>query len=357
MTIRVCVTGGGGFIGSHLVGYLKDQGYWVRAIDLKHPDWGWPGESPDEMIVADLRNEADAIKLFRGMDHVYALAANMGGIGFILLHHCQIVHDNTQINLNTAEAALFNGVKRLFFASSACVYPEDLQMHNAQIRLRESDAWTGRPDSAYGSEKLYAEEIFRWLRKEHGLSVRIGRYHNIFGPFGTYCTDRTKLPAAACRKVYQAKKQGSREIPVWGTGEAVRSFCYIADAVRLTHALMLSKCTQPLNIGSDQGVTVNYVFDLVSEIAGWPITKVYEPDAPVGVMYRNADLSELLHQLQTKDNRNIGPAWSLRDGLQATYNWIATEPGDPPRTRTQTQTQAPIYRPSTLTAKPGGLCI
>jgi len=342
--VRVCVTCGAGFIGSHLVNWLKERGYYVRVVDIKLPRWGWPGHKPDEALLLDMRDLPSAKRATEDMDEVYALAADMGGIGFITAVPGQIIQHNTLINLNTAEAARYGSVRRLFFASSACVYPEFLQMDNERIKLAEGHAWKGRPDTAYGSEKLYAEEVYRWMGIEKGIPIRIARFHNVFGPYGDFASRRAKLPGAACWKVSQAKREGRGDVPIWGTGEAVRSFLYVDDAVRLAYLLMRSDCAEPLNIGSDHGVTVNEVFDLVSEIAGWAIEKVYEPGKPVGVMYRNADLSEMVRHLAT------GPHMSLEEGLRRTYAWVDSEPMDA-KGWVVTQTNSNQWSPPTTTGR------
>ncbi len=260
---KILVTGAGGFIGHHLVRYLKSQGYWVRGADVKYPEYSSQSEA-DEFLILDLRYYENCLKATEGVDEVYALAANMGGIGFITFHNSDVLYDNVCINANTAEAAKKNGVKRLFYSSSACIYPTYKQEETNLVPLKESDAYPADPDNEYGWEKLFSERLYKSY--ESFYEVRIARYHNIYGPEGTYDGGREKAPAAICRKVATAKEGDI--IEVWGDGKQTRSFCYVDDCVKGSFLLMNSDCKQILNIGSDRLVDIDGLIDIVSMVAG-----------------------------------------------------------------------------------------
>lgn len=310
---RVLVTGAGGFIGHHLVTFLKAKGYWVRGADVKCPEYS--ASDADEFQQADLRDWSNAVRAVEGIDHVYALAADMGGMGYITAHHAQILHNNSLINLNTLEAARFNGVRRLFYTSSACVYPEFMQMDANVTPLKEGDAYPAQPQDAYGWEKLITERLCMHYREDYGIETRIARFHNIFGPAGTWEGGREKAPAAICRKVATAKLTGSAEIEIWGDGEQTRSFCYIDDCLTGIYKLMQSDYAEPLNLGQDRMVTINQLVDLVSEIAGIRPVKKHVP-GPQGVRGRNSDNTRLRQVL------GWAPEISLEEGLTRTYAWI-----------------------------------
>lgn len=312
---RVLVTGGGGFIGHHLIQYLAGRGYWVRGVDIKEPEYA-PTAAHDFQLL-DLRNQDNCLQATRGVDEVYALAANMGGIGFIENYKAEIVRDNTLINLQTIEAARVNGVSRLFYSSSACVYPGYRQNTVDGAPLKEEDAYPADAEDGYGWEKLYTERVCRHYREDFGLETRVARFHNIFGPLGTYDGGREKSPAALCRKIALAADGDSIEI--WGDGSQTRSYCYIDDCVEGIHRLMRSDHRDPLNIGTDCLVSINELADMVARIAGKTISKAYDTTKPQGVRGRNSDNTRLRHALAWE------PAVSLVDGLTVTYRWIESE--------------------------------
>src|SRR6202034_602182 len=236
--LRAVVTGAGGFIGSHLVSYLKSQGYWVRGVDIVTPKFNV--SRADQFLRLDLRRWENCLQATDGVDEVYALAADMGGMGFISAHHAQILRNNSLINIHTLDAARENGVGRYLYTSSACVYPEYRQNEANVIPLKEEDAYPAMPQDAYGWEKLVTERLCTHFREDFGLETRIVRFHNIFGPYGTWRDGREKAPAALCRKVALAKLTGNHEIEIWGDGEQTRSFCYIEDCVVGIYKLMQS---------------------------------------------------------------------------------------------------------------------
>jgi GDP-D-mannose 3', 5'-epimerase len=310
---RVLVTGAGGFIGHHLVKYLVQRGYWVRGVDIKAPEY--EASAAHEFLVLDLRRWENCLLATAGVEEVYALAADMGGMGFISAHHAQILHNNALINWHTLEAARENGVKRYLYTSSACVYPEYRQMDANVTPLREEDAYPALPQDAYGWEKLVTERLCTHYREDYGLETRIVRFHNIFGPLGTWDGGREKAPAAMCRKVASAKLSGNPEIEIWGDGEQTRSFCYIDDCVEGIYRLMRSDYTEPLNLGQDRMVTINELADMVAAAAGIEINKKHI-DGPQGVRGRNSDNTRLRAVLGWE------PQISLEDGLARTYAWI-----------------------------------
>jgi nucleoside-diphosphate-sugar epimerase len=313
MTKCVLVTGAGGFIGHHLINYLKERGYWVRGVDIKHPEFA--PTNADEFELLDLRRWDNCLQATRGVDEVYALAADMGGMGFISSHHAEILHNNGLINFHTLEAARINGVQRYLYTSSACVYPEYRQMETNIAPLKEEDAFPAQPQDAYGWEKLVSEQLCLYYHQEYGMETRIVRFHNIFGPLGTWDGGREKAPAALCRKVAVAKLTGNPEVEIWGDGEQTRSFCYIDDCTTGIYKLMRSDYAEPLNLGQDRMVTINQLADIIADIAGVEIVKKHVP-GPQGVRGRNSDNTRLRQVLDWE------PEISLEEGLARTYTWI-----------------------------------
>lgn len=310
---KVLVTGAGGFIGHHLVTFLKGKGYWVRGVDIKLPEYRTT--DADEFELLDLRRWDNCLQATRGIEEVFGLAADMGGMGFISAHHSQILHNNSLINTHTLEAARVNGARRYFYTSSACVYPEYKQTDANVVPLKEEDAYPAMPQDAYGWEKLVMERLCTHYREDYGIQTRIVRFHNIFGDHGTWDGGREKAPAALSRKVAVAKLTGEHEIEMWGDGGQTRSFCYIDDCLEGIYRLMRSEYVSPLNLGSDRMVTINELAYMIAEIAGIEITIKHIP-GPMGVRGRNSDNTRLRQVL------NWEPQLTLEEGLKRTYSWI-----------------------------------
>ena len=314
---QALVTGAGGFIGHHLVSYLKDAGYWVRGVDVKEPDYE-PSRA-DEFRVLDLREFDNCRQAVDGTDEVYQLAADMGGIGFISANHADVGRNNVLINTHMLDAAARSEVGRFFYSSSACIYPMYRQESPDVAGLKEEDAYPAQPEEGYGWEKLYSEKMCEYYRNDYGLETRVARFHNIFGPLGTFDGGREKAPAAICRKVALAEDEGT--IEVWGDGKQTRSFTYVDDCVEGIFRLTQSDHWEPLNLGTEELVTVDGLVDLIADIAGKTIHKRHDVSKPQGVRGRNSDNKRLQAVLGWE------PGMSLREGLERTYEWISAQVG------------------------------
>ena len=317
MSKQALVCGAGGFIGHHLVKRLKGEGYWVRGVDIKYPEYG--ASEADDFVQGDLR---DPLVVRAVLDHpfdrVYQLAANMGGAGFIFTgeNDADIMHNSALINLNVAEQARHAGALQLFYSSSACIYPERNQMDPENPNCREDSAYPAAPDSEYGWEKIFSERLYLAYAKNHGLNVRIARFHNIFGPEGTWTGGREKAPAAVCRKVAEVADGG--EIEIWGDGEQTRSFLYIDECLEGVERLMQSEFTDPVNIGSDEMISINNLAKMAARVAGKEISIKNVP-GPLGVRGRNS------HNELVKEKLGWAPSQPLEEGMRKTYEWIHSQ--------------------------------
>ena len=309
---HVLITGAGGFIGHHLTKHLVELGYWVRGVDIKFPEFE---PSPaHEFELLDLRRWENCVRATAGVDEVFNLAANMGGIGFIEANKAVIMHDNVLINVHMLEAARVAGARRFLFTSSACVYPQYLQRQADVAPLKEEDAYPADPEDGYGWEKLFTERQCRHYAEDYGLDTRIVRFHNIYGPLGSYDGGREKSPAAICRKVALADE--GAEIEIWGDGNQTRSYCYIDDCVEGIVRLMRSAHRDPLNLGTDRLVTINDLVDIVARAAGKTLRRRHDLSKPQGVRGRNSDNVRLRAVLGWE------PRVPLDEGMERTYRWI-----------------------------------
>ena len=310
---KILVTGAGGFIGHHLVKFLKRKGYWIKGVDIKKPEF--EKTTANEFKMLDLRRHNNCQKACKNMDEIYHLAADMGGIGYITANHASVFRNNSLINMNMLEAARQNKVKKYLFTSSACVYPQYLQNKTDIKKLKEKDAYPADAEPGYGWEKLFTELACQYFMEDYKLKTYIVRFHNMFGPLGKYEGGREKSPAAICRKVALAKKED--EIEIWGDGKQTRSYCYISDCVEGIYRLMQSDYHKPINLGQNRLITINELVDVVAKIAGKRIIKKYDLSKPQGVRGRNADITLMKKTLDWK------PQVSLEEGLKITYEWIS----------------------------------
>jgi nucleoside-diphosphate-sugar epimerase len=314
----VLVTGGGGFIGGYLVAALLADGMEVRAVDVKPPEEWHQHFEEVENLQLDLRLLEDCRRAAQGMDQIYNLACDMGGMGYIEANKASCML-SVLINTHLLQAAREEGAPRYFFASSACVYAGDRQASAEASPLREADAYPADPEDGYGWEKLFSERMCRHFTEDYGLATRVARYHNVYGPHGTFEGGREKAPAAICRKVAEAKLSGNHEIEVWGDGEQTRSFTFIDDCIEGTSLLMDSDVAEPINIGSSELVTINELIDRVERIAGITVKRRYDLSAPQGVRGRNSDNTMVRERLGWE------PSIGLDFGLERTYRWIHDE--------------------------------
>lgn len=315
---KALVCGAGGFIGGHLCRRLKDEGYWVRGVDIKEHEYRVP--SVDDFVLGDLRDQSVCRKVVADVqfDELYQLAADMGGAGYIFTgeHDAAVMHNSATINLNMAEEAKNTGIKKVFYSSSACIYPESIQMDPGNHGLKEADAYPAAPDSEYGWEKLFSERMFLSYQRNYGLEVHIARFHNIFGPFGTWNGGKEKAPAAMCRKVAEIADGG--EMEMWGDGKQTRTFLYIDECLEGIRRLMKSDFSGPVNIGSDELISINDLAKMAMEIAGKKLSIKHIP-GPTGVRGRSSDNTLI------KEKLNWRPSAKLVDGMRVTYEWIAEQ--------------------------------
>jgi nucleoside-diphosphate-sugar epimerase len=323
MNKTALVLGAGGFIGNHLVTRLKKEGYWVRGVDIKYPEYQEKSDA-DDFVIGDLKDSSVVANVFwvndnftfEGFDEVYQLAADMGGAGYIFSgeNDANVMHNSALVNLNVAKRSVETKVGKIFYSSSACMYPEHNQLDPNNPNCEESSAYPANPDSEYGWEKLFSERLYLAYNRNYGLDVRIARFHNIFGPKGTWTGGKEKAPAAMCRKVLEAES----DIEIWGDGKQTRSFLYIDECLEGVRRLMESDCLEPVNIGSDEMVTINQLVDIACSIENKKLVKNHI-DGPLGVRGRNSDNKFIKEQI------GWAPDYPLAEGIEKTYNWIKTQ--------------------------------
>ena len=316
MTRRLLVAGAGGFIGSHLVKRLKNEGFWVRGVDLKKPQFS--RTAADEFVVGDLRDPQTAVDCAEGVEEIYQLAADMGGAGYIFTgeHDAAVMHNSAMVNLNMLEAARLHNVRKIFYSSSACIYPEFNQLDPDNPNCAENSAYPAQPDSEYGWEKLFSERLYFSYMRNCGIKVYVARFHNIFGPEGSWCDGREKAPAALCRKVAESSDAG--QIEIWGDGRQTRSFLYIDECLEGVRRLVESDFHGPVNIGSDEMISINGLARLIMDVAGKKLS-INNIPGPLGVRGRNSDNRLIREKLAW------APSRSLRAGIERTYPWIASQ--------------------------------
>lgn len=316
--MKALVAGGGGFIGGHLTQRLLEQGYEVRCVDIK-PLYEWDQVHKVENETRDLRLREECLEAVEGVDQVFMLAADMGGMGFIETHKLQCMLSSLITTHMLVAASLTDSVQRFFYSSSACVYRADRQTEADVVALREEDAYPAQPEDGYGWEKLFGERMCRHFFEDSGLVTRVARFHNVYGPYGTYKGGREKAPAAICRKVIEAKLSGKHEIEIWGDGEQTRSFMYVDDCTKGISLITNSDIDYPINLGSDELVTINQLVSIAEDFAGVKLERHYNLDAPKGVRGRNSDNTLIKKELKW------APSISLVDGMRELYTWIESE--------------------------------
>ena len=318
MSSKYLICGAGGFIGGHLVSYLLKQGNEVVCADIKPLEFWFQLFKNNKNYSLDLKEYDNCLKITEGVDYIYNMACNMGGMGFIENNKAECML-SVLINTNLLRACLINKVKKYFFSSSACVYNADKQKNNFIKGLKESDAYPAMPEDGYGWEKLFSERMCRHFYEDFGLETRVARYHNVYGPIGTFDGGREKAPAALCRKLIFAKNSGEKKIDVWGDGEQTRSFMFIDDCIKGTVKIFESDCREVLNIGSEEQVSINQMINIIEEISGYDVKKNYQLDKPKGVRGRSSN-NDFVRKKLGWDSET-----SLKSGLEITYQWIENE--------------------------------